>query len=55
VPLALARQLPLHTTKLPFAMDDLAWHLYWHKSADGDPANRWMREKLLQLCSTQLP
>lgn len=55
VPKALAKQLPLHCAPLPFTVDDLAWHLYWHKSADGDPANRWMREQLLTLCSTQLP
>lgn len=54
VPLALARQLPLKLAPLPFAVDDLEWHLYWHKSADGDPANRWMREKCLEICSGRL-
>ena len=25
-------------------------HLYWHESTDQDPANRWMREQLIELC-----
>jgi DNA-binding transcriptional LysR family regulator len=54
VPLALAHQLSLTQKPLPFAVDDLEWHLYWHKSADGDPANRWLRQKCIEVCSEQL-
>jgi DNA-binding transcriptional LysR family regulator len=54
VPLALARQLPLAVSRLPFRVDDLEWHLYWHKSADGDPANRWLRQKCVDVCGSQL-
>jgi DNA-binding transcriptional LysR family regulator len=25
-------------------------HLYWHESTDQDPANRWMREQIIELC-----
>ncbi len=34
---------------LPFELPVMDWHLYWHRSADGDPANSWLRDKLLQL------
>lgn len=34
---------PLYKTALSFAVEPLTWHLYWHKSADNDPANVWMR------------
>ncbi len=38
-----------HTTRampLPFKMPPLEMYLYWHKSADLDPASRWLRQKL---------
>jgi len=54
VPRALAQQLPLMMRALPFVVDDLEWHLYWHKSADGDPANRWLRQKCIEVCGDQL-
>lgn len=54
VPMALAKHLQLHIATLPFEVDDLAWHLYWHRSADSDPSNRWLRERLLQICNEQL-
>jgi len=54
VPMALARHLKLHIATLPFKVDDLAWNMYWHGSADSDPSNRWLRERLLQICNKQL-
>ena len=27
----------------------LETHLYWHESTDQDPANRWMREQMIEL------
>jgi len=34
---------------LPFPLDvpDYDAYLYWHANADGDPANRWLREQLV--------
>ncbi|GGO87636.1 transcriptional regulator [Marinobacterium nitratireducens] len=48
VPSRLARQYDARILKLPFDMPPLEWHLYWHKSADLDQANRWFREQLLK-------
>jgi DNA-binding transcriptional LysR family regulator len=36
-------------TELPLAENELS--LYWHASADGDPANCWIREQLRQVFS----
>ena len=30
--------------KLPFDIDPLVLHLYWHGNKDQDPANKWMRD-----------
>lgn len=54
VPRGLALNLNLHIAPLPFEVDDLAWHVYWHRSADSDPSNTWLRERLLQVCHSQL-
>lgn len=35
--------LPLRTVPLPFRIPTLDLYLYWHASADGDAANRWLR------------
>lgn len=47
VPKALAHHFELPCVALPFELDSLDWHMYWHKSADNDRANRWLREQLL--------
>jgi DNA-binding transcriptional LysR family regulator len=47
VPRRLARQFALQVLELPFAVPPLEWHLFWHKSADGDQGNRWLRERVL--------
>jgi len=49
----------LHYVELPVAgIAPIESHLFWHSSADQDPANRWMREQLLyvaqQLSTEQL-
>ena len=49
VPEVLAKQLPLVTKNIPFEVTPLKWSLYWHKQANEDPANLWMREKILSL------
>ena len=43
VPKVLADTLPLHSTELPFPVEPLVWNLYWHKNAENDPANQWLR------------
>jgi DNA-binding transcriptional LysR family regulator len=51
VPKTLADQLGLYYVELPFELPPLEWHLYWHKNADNDQANRWLREVLLSVVS----
>ncbi len=41
--------LPLKVVPLPVPMAPLPVMLYWHRSADGDPGNAWMRERLEEL------
>lgn len=33
--------------ELPFELQTMDLHLYWHRSADRDQANAWLRDKLL--------
>ena len=33
---------------LPFVMPTLDAYLYWHANSDAEPANRWLREQLIQ-------
>src|SRR5690606_41282175 len=45
-----ARRHTLHWVELP--IDDIPpiqTHLFWHESTDQDPANRWMREQIIEL------
>lgn len=49
IPRALATQYAVVILELPFAVDPLVQYLYWHKSADRDRANQWMRGILLDL------
>ena len=51
VPESFAHRHSLHAVDLP--VNDVPaqeTHLYWHESTDQDPANRWMREQLIELC-----
>lgn len=49
-PARFAIQHNLYFTELPLTgIAPIASHLFWHASADQDPANRWMREQLLYL------
>ncbi len=51
VPESFAHRHGLHAVELP--VNDVPaqeTHLYWHESTDQDPANRWMREQLIELC-----
>ncbi len=45
-----AKRHSLHAVALP--IDDvppIETHLFWHESTDQDPANRWMREQIIEL------
>ncbi|MFT5782267.1 MAG: DNA-binding transcriptional LysR family regulator [Pseudomonas sp.] len=45
-----ARRHALHVVELPVnSVPAQETHLYWHESTDQDPANRWMREQLIEL------
>ncbi|WP_299973984.1 LysR family transcriptional regulator [uncultured Pseudoteredinibacter sp.] len=47
LPIRLARQLDFKILPLPFDVPALNWHLFWHKSADDDHANKWLRNLFL--------
>jgi len=46
--------LPVAVTTLPFDVPLMPIHMYWHKQADEDLVNKWMREKLLALADELL-
>ena len=48
IPRALAVQMNLKVVDLPFEMPPVDWHLYWHRSADRDQANAWMRGVIIR-------
>jgi len=50
VPERFARRHQLRYLGLPVDVPALETHLYWHESTDQDPANRWMREQIIELC-----
>lgn len=51
VPERFARRHQLNYLSLPVNdVPPLETHLYWHESTDQDPANRWMREQIIELC-----
>jgi DNA-binding transcriptional LysR family regulator len=41
------RKPSIRVHPLPFASNGLESVLYWHEAMDADPANRWLRERLL--------
>ncbi len=50
----LREKMPVHVTELPFEVPELPVHMYWHKQAEHDPVNGWMRQKLLKIAKEQL-
>lgn len=50
----LKEKMPVHVTQLPFEVPELPVHMYWHKQAEHDPVNGWMREKLMDIAKTLL-
>jgi DNA-binding transcriptional LysR family regulator len=56
VPERFARRSDLHFVDLPIqGVQTIETHLYWHESTDQDPANRWMREQIIELCQVEIP
>ncbi|WP_444912457.1 LysR family transcriptional regulator [Microbulbifer sp. PAAF003] len=49
VPASLARQYSARLFELPFQIPQMDWHLLWHKNQHDDPANQWLRNKLVSL------
>ncbi len=49
VPERFARRHQLHHVALPVDIPELETHIYWHESTDQDPANRWMREQMIEI------
>jgi len=49
VPRSLASMYGLTTLELPFEVGTLDQYLYWHRNADEDRANTWMRGILLDV------
>jgi DNA-binding transcriptional LysR family regulator len=49
VPISLAKHLNLPYLPMPFDIPALELHLCWHKNAQRDPANIWLRELVSQL------
>jgi len=47
-------KLPVVVTHLPFEVPVLPVHMYWHKQAEHDPVNGWMRKKLLKIAEDLL-
>jgi DNA-binding transcriptional LysR family regulator len=54
IPRNLAMMYQMKTLEMPFNVEALDQYLYWHKSADQDRANLWLRSILIrQLCPDQ--
>lgn len=49
VPISMAQSYDLKILELPYSLPALDWNIYWHKSADQDQANLWLRELILGL------
>jgi DNA-binding transcriptional LysR family regulator len=54
-PLGLVQGFDAAQMELPFELAPLEWHLYWHRSAERDQANAWLRRQLQQLCASLSP
>ncbi len=52
LPRFLAQKYDLEILPLPFEVQSLNFHLYWHKQSEIDGAHRWMRDALLGLFAT---
>jgi DNA-binding transcriptional LysR family regulator len=46
IPMELAKQHNLKILELPFAVAPIDWNLFWHKSAEQDQTNLWIRDQI---------
>ncbi|MCF6196279.1 MAG: LysR family transcriptional regulator [Emcibacter sp.] len=53
-PLRSVSQYDARLMELPFELADLELHLYWHKSRSEDQANRWMRDRIMDVTAEYL-
>ena len=44
----------MHSFALPLAVPDITVSLLWHPRTDADPAHRWLRRCVREVCSEQL-
>jgi len=52
LPRAFAVQAGLRTHPLPFETPSVSMHMYWHKSANADAANAWLRGLVADVAKT---
>ena len=44
-----SQELNVNIFSLPIELPLIDVHLYWHKSADKDPANKWLRDEIFKI------
>ncbi len=49
MPISMAQNYDLKVLELPYSLPALDWNIYWHKSADQDQANLWLRKLIISL------
>lgn len=54
LPYHLAKHYDLAISELPFEMQPITYYVYWHVSANEDPAHRWVREQLFGISKSYL-
>ena len=54
LPSHLAKHYNLAVSELPFALQPLDYYVYWHVSANEDPAHRWVRQQLIEIAQAFL-
>lgn len=53
-PRLLARGLDVAVRELPFDAPTVSSQLFWHRNAESDPANRWLRQEMLSVSAEYL-
>jgi DNA-binding transcriptional LysR family regulator len=46
-------RLGMHTFALPVSVEEMTVSLLWHPRLDADPAHRWLRECVVEVCSSR--
>lgn len=49
-----SKLLPVNIYPLPVPLPDIDVHLYWHENVDKEPANKWLRNKMLLVANEKL-